>query len=86
MGSRVTYRQACRLASYQGRWVALDHCRYDQATASPVEGEVVDADDDLAELCARMRSSDRSHCAIVYCAAEPAEAPVSRRVEPRASH
>jgi hypothetical protein len=47
--------------------VALDNCRHDAATAAPVEGDVVDADEDLAELCGRMREADRSHCAIVFC-------------------
>jgi hypothetical protein len=76
MGRRLTWREICRSADLQGRWVALDNCRYDQATAAPIEGEVVDADEDLAELCGRMREADRSRCAIVFC--DEAE-PVSRR-------
>jgi hypothetical protein len=28
---------------------------------------VVDVDEDLAELCRRMREADKSHCAILYC-------------------
>jgi len=47
--------------------VALDNCRYDEKTAQPVEGSVVDADEDLAELCNRIRSVDGRHCAIVFC-------------------
>ncbi len=45
----------------------MDNCRYDQSTASPTEGDVVDADEDLAELCRRMREADKTHCAILYC-------------------
>jgi hypothetical protein len=45
----------------------LDNCRYDQTTASPAEGDVVDADEDLAELCRRMREADTTHCAILFC-------------------
>jgi hypothetical protein len=58
------------LQRYRGLWVALDHCRYDAKTAQPVEGEVVDADEDLAELCSRIRSEDNRHCAIVFCEGE----------------
>ena len=47
--------------------MALDNCRYDQSTASPIEGDVVDADEDLAELCDRIREADKSHCAILFC-------------------
>jgi len=47
--------------------VALDNCRYDQASMQPIEGDVVDSDEDLAELCGRMRASDRGSCAILYC-------------------
>ncbi len=67
MGSRMTWRQICRSDDYRGRWVALDNCRYDQVTASPIEGDVVDADEDLAELCGRMREADKTHCAILFC-------------------
>jgi hypothetical protein len=67
MGSRLTWRQICRSDDYRGRWVALDNCRYDQSTASPMEGDVVDTDEDLAELCRRMREADKTHCAILFC-------------------
>lgn len=67
MVSRLTWREICRSNAFRGRWVALDHCRYDQTTATPAEGEVVDSDEDLAELCRRMRETDRSHCAILFC-------------------
>ena len=45
----------------------MDNCRYDQSTASPMEGDVVDTDEDLAELCRRMREADKTHCAILFC-------------------
>lgn len=70
MGSRLTWRQICRSEDYRGRWVALDNCRYDQSTASPTEGDVVDTDEDLAELCRRMREADKTHCAIAFCEVE----------------
>lgn len=84
MGSRMTWRQICRSEEYKGRWVALDNCRYDATTASPVEGDVVDVDEDLAELCERIREADKSHCAILYCEDEviieaPRSAPISIR-------
>jgi hypothetical protein len=73
MGSRreagrlMTWAEICTSREYRGRWVALDGVRYDEVTARPTEGTVVDSDDDLAELCGRVRSSDRCGCAILYC-------------------
>jgi hypothetical protein len=52
--------------SYRGLWVALDQCRYDEATAKPVEGMVVDADEDLVELCNRIRDAGSHNCAVVF--------------------
>ena len=51
----------------KGLWIALDNCRYDPSTRQPIEGDVVDADEDLAALCERMRETGRSSCAILYC-------------------
>ena len=67
MGRRLTWREICCSADYQGRWVALDNCRYDRAASAPIEGDVVDTDDDLATLCDRIREADRSRCSIVFC-------------------
>lgn len=79
MGSRMSWPQIRQSDTYRGRWVALDNCRYDARTAEPVEGTIVDADDDLAELCTRIQQSDSRHCAIVFCdeAAEPSPPPSS---------
>lgn len=52
---------------YRGRWVALDNVRYDPLTSQPLEADVVDADEDLADLCARMRELDRHACAVLFC-------------------
>jgi hypothetical protein len=57
----------CRSDRYRGQWVALNAPRYHPATGEPVEGELVDADEDLAVLCARLRAADRSACAILFC-------------------
>jgi hypothetical protein len=54
-------------ADKAGVWVALDNCRYDQATLQPIEGDIVDSDEDLAELCGRMRAAGRTSCAIFFC-------------------
>jgi hypothetical protein len=51
-------------------WVALDNCRYDQVTREPVEGDVVDSDQDLAGLCRRMRETGRTACSILFCAGD----------------
>ena len=52
---------------FRGRWVALDNCLYDGTSSQPVEGDVVDSDVELAELCARLHEASRSHCIILYC-------------------
>jgi hypothetical protein len=56
-----------RSADFKGQWVALDNCRYDHSTLQPIEGDVVDSDSDLAELCSRLREAGKSSCAIVFC-------------------
>lgn len=73
----------------RGRWVALDNVRYDPATAQPVEADLVDADEDLADLCARMREADHTSCAILFCEDESFGQPIVRRpsqAPPRAAH
>lgn len=63
----MTWSEICSQGEYRGRWVALDGVRYDEATARPTEGTVVDADDDLAALCNRLRKTDRRCCAVLFC-------------------
>jgi hypothetical protein len=63
--SRMRWCEICRCSEYRGRWVALDQCRYDE-NGRAAEGAVVDADDDLVELCSRMRETDRKNCAILF--------------------
>lgn len=76
MGSRSESRRSwvelCSSEEFKGRWVALDAARYDETTERPTEGTVVDADDDLAELCGRLKNTGRKNCAVVYCE-EPEE-------------
>ncbi|MFO0675078.1 MAG: hypothetical protein U0169_00960 [Polyangiaceae bacterium] len=67
MGSRLSWPDIRRSEQFRGRWVALDDCKYDARTAQPVEGLVVDSDEDLVELCSRMQESDNRHCAILFC-------------------
>lgn len=67
MTVRMSWDAICRSAEFRGRWVALDECRYDEATGKATEGAVVDVDDDLVELCARIRQSERKNCAILFC-------------------
>lgn len=67
MTTRMTWPELCRSEQFKGLWVALDNCRYDQATLQPVEGDVVDSDEELAELCGRLQEGSRSACAILFC-------------------
>ena len=73
----MTWAEIRASDAFRGRWVALDNCRYDARTAQPVEGSVVDSDEDLVELCSRIQASDNRHCAILFCDEEP-EPPSSR--------
>ena len=70
MGSRLTWPEIRQREEYRGRWVALDDCRYDSKTAQPVEGSVVDCDEDLVELCSRIKQNESRHCAILFCEPE----------------
>ena len=83
MTTRMMWSDICRSDDYSGRWIALDNVRYDPATARPVEADVVDVDDDIADLCSRMRASDRTSCAIVHCHEDFTPAP-SRAAQPPA--
>lgn len=73
----MTWQQVCSSERFRGRWVALDNVRYAAGSSAPVEADVVDADEDLAELCSRMRAADRTSCAILFC--EEPQPPVSVR-------
>jgi hypothetical protein len=69
---RMTWEEICRDDGLRGRWIALDDCSFDEASGRAVEGMVVDADDDLAELCTRMRESQWRNCSIVFADAQGA--------------
>lgn len=62
---RVRWSELCRSPEFAGQWVALDAVRYDDG--APIDGEIVDADGDLAALCARVQSADEHSCAILFC-------------------
>ena len=76
-GSRFTWPEIRQSHEFRGRWVALDHCRYDSKTAQPVEGVVVDDDEDLVELCGRIQEGESKHCAILFCEETPRVEPVT---------
>ena len=81
MTSRKTWLEIRGERTYRGQWVALDDCRYD-ARAQPIDGAVVDHDDDLVALCNRIQTNGSRHCAIVFCD-EPMDSdapPASRRL------
>jgi hypothetical protein len=66
MGETLTWSELCQCEEYRGRWVALDGCRYDTQTAKPLEGTVIDVDDDVVELCNRVRDAEMRDCAILF--------------------
>ncbi len=82
MATRMTWSELCRSEKYTGMWVALDNCRYDQATRQPIEGDVVDCDEELSELCARMRERGRCACTILFCEEDVfIQTPIPREAE-----
>ena len=66
----MAWDDICREETWQGRWVALDDCAYN-AAGEATAGLVVDYDDNLAELCARLSAERRKSCSVVFC--PPAE-------------
>ena len=62
----MAWEDICRQSAWQGRWVALDGCAYNDA-GQATAGLVVDYDDNLAELCARLSADRRKSCSIVFC-------------------
>jgi hypothetical protein len=66
----MPWEDICRDAMWQGRWVAHDDGAYTDA-GEATAGLVVDYDDNLAELCARLSAERRKSCSVVFC--PPAE-------------
>ena len=62
----MRWEDICRHADWQDRWLALDDCSYNEA-GEATSGLVVDYDDDLAELCARLSAERRQHCSVIFC-------------------
>ncbi len=77
--TRMTWRDMRRSEEFRGRWVALDNIDYEDGSSQPQQADVVDSDDDLGELCSRMRESDRTACAILFCEDDSIAPPVARR-------
>ena len=66
----MAWADICSDETWQGRWVALDGCAYNEA-GEATAGLVVDYDDNLADLCARLSAERRKSCSVVFC--PPAE-------------
>ena len=82
MTTRMTWPELCRSDKFRGLWVAIDNCRYDPSTRQPVEGDVVDSDPQLSELCSRMREAGRSACTILFCDGDVYVEPAAPRSSP----
>lgn len=64
---RMSWTEICHSDAFRGRWVALADWEVDSATGQAKEGAVVDVDDNLVDLCERLRASEKTNCQIVYC-------------------
>jgi hypothetical protein len=78
--ARMTWPEMCRSEEYRGRWVALDNILYEPSSTHPQEADIVDSDEDLNELCSRMREADRTACAILFCQYAAPTPRISRRI------
>ena len=79
---RMSWTDICQHEDYAGRWVALDASRYDSGSGRATEGAVVDVDDDLVELCSRIRESEHQGCEILFCGEEAEGEPPSQDEDP----
>jgi hypothetical protein len=78
---RMTWDEICTNEALRGRWIAMSDCSFDDATGRTTAGLVVDADDDLAELCSRIRDSEWKNCSIVLV--DDSGKPAAPRPRPR---
>lgn len=62
----MAWEEICSESTWQGRWVALDDCAYNDA-GETTAGLVVDYDDNLADLCARLSAERRKRCSVMFC-------------------
>lgn len=67
LGARMSWDEMRRSTELLGRWVALDNIRFAPGGSEPLEADLVDVDDDLAELCSRIREGARTSCRILHC-------------------
>lgn len=65
--TRTKWAELCRSNEFSGRWVALQNVEYKPGTIEPHEGDVVDRDTDIGQLCSRMRESEHKECVILHC-------------------
>lgn len=72
---RALWIDLCATAAFSGRWVAVDQVSWRAQSEEPHEVEVVDADDDLAALCSRMRAHARTSCSVLQCKRKRADGP-----------
>lgn len=63
---RMTWDDICCRGEFVGRWVALSSCTYDEHGKAR-EGSVVDTDENLVELCARLGEHAYRNCDILFC-------------------
>ena len=68
---RSRWEDLCASPAYRGRWVALDNPSYLPSSTDLVEADVVDVDDDLATLCARLRARAHKACCVLLCQPKP---------------
>lgn len=62
---RMLWSELCSMPEFTERWVAFEAVTYEDGR--PSVGDVIDADEDLATLCARVQSQDGTNRTILYC-------------------
>ena len=66
MARSSTLGAASSLKRFRNQWVAIDPTADTTRGPRVNGGVIVDADEELADLCARMSEAKRTHCTIVF--------------------
>ncbi|APS00586.1 hypothetical protein [Pajaroellobacter abortibovis] len=76
MGYHCSWPELQENKQFQGRWVALQECKYDAKTSQLKEGNLIDSDEDFVKLCSRMKKENQRHCTILFCTQDKHSGPI----------
>ncbi len=65
--TQLSWNTEVQSSKFYGCWVAVENCRYDLDTGQPTEADVVDWDENLADLCDRLSDAGLTKCTVLFC-------------------